>query len=284
VPKAHLLDALGNLLGLILIGRQWAASSGGTEAAITSTDIAQDHKCCSATTPTLGLIGTHTACANGMQAAPLNDLLHLSRISRATQANFEPVRLTQMLVMFFYLRHFKVHFFPIDAKVQIISIIPKLFDYFFNNSTFPNNYLTDYYQTMISYRPSILKISHLCLDKFRTLAHKTHTLFLRKMGLEHNEHSVAKIAISHLDGRRNRCRSIFFEKKLNFPPFSHLLHPKLDLSALIISSLYYTDKRITDQKPFVIYSKKRYISYNLAVILLTISKIYTGINIFNLQH
>jgi hypothetical protein len=87
-----------------------------------------------------------------------------------------------------------------------------------------------------------------------------------------------------LTGAEIGAGRFFFEKKLNFPPFSHLLHPNLDRSALIISALYYTNKTITDQKPFVIYSKKRYISYNLVVILLTISKIYTGINIFNLQH
>jgi hypothetical protein len=77
-----MLDAFGNFLGLILIGRERTSSCCGAEAAITSTDVAQDHKCCSTTTPTLRLIGTHTACANSMQAASLDDLLDLCTISR----------------------------------------------------------------------------------------------------------------------------------------------------------------------------------------------------------
>jgi hypothetical protein len=66
-----------------------------------------------------------------MQTTPLDDLLYFRRISRTPKANLQPFGFTQILALLWYLSHFKVHFFPIDAKVQKISIKTKKVKYNF---------------------------------------------------------------------------------------------------------------------------------------------------------
>ena len=60
-----------------------------------------------------------------MQAATLDDLLNVRCISRTPQAYLQPFGLSQILVLFTYLRHFKFTFFQLMQnykKFQLLQI------------------------------------------------------------------------------------------------------------------------------------------------------------------
>ena len=90
---------------------------GGAKTTITGTNIPQNHKSRSASTPALCLVRTSSAAANCMQTVLGYYTIYLRKSIALVESYLKPRRFTQSATAVIQLRHLKFIIFPIGTKI-----------------------------------------------------------------------------------------------------------------------------------------------------------------------
>jgi hypothetical protein len=88
----HKPDSFGNTAWFIFVVFVWATGFYRAKRAGAGTYIAQNHKRCSASTPTFTHIRARPTLTNGMKFKVVHNAAHIAVIFAHRQANFQPLR------------------------------------------------------------------------------------------------------------------------------------------------------------------------------------------------